>query len=374
MGLTTSKSLDINTIDEQENKIHDLQKKIDELVEQNILLKTQIDMFSLNYPENLTESIKEIQKNHDYEYIVLSGGGIKGLCFPGDFIEIQQLNILYDKKGLLKLKGICGVSAGSIMASLIAIGYIPLELERIMLTLNFETLLDDNQGIVRDTINFIEKWGMSAGNNLHDLLGKLIEKKTGNPDYTLEDLKKDIGISLVLVTTNISYQRTEYLYAGNKEKAYSQIPIRTAIRMSMGIPCIFEPFTYNNCLFVDGGTLDNYPLHVFDGEYPGDPKAILNLCPPNPKVLGLMIMSKNEHENYQIVPKQKLDTLYEYFVSYINMFLTSNERRVMTPSFWLRTIIIVTPNYPLSKFNLSLKEKEELIEIGKKSVIEFFKP
>lgn len=374
MGLTSSKSLDVIAKEEQDDKMKYLEEKIDMLEKQNILFKTQIDTFSIHNQFNPINSIKEIQKNHDYEYIILSGGGIKGLCYPGSFIEMQQLDILYDKKGLLKLKGLCGVSAGSIMASLIAIGYTPLELERIMLTLNFEILLNDNQGIIKDTINFVEKWGMCPGNNLYELLGNLIEKKTGNADYTIENLKQDKNINLVLVTTNISYQRVEYLYAGNKETAYSQIPIRTAIRMSMGIPYIYEPYSYNNCLFVDGGTLNNYPLTVFDGDYPGDPNAMLNLCPPNPKVLGLMIMAKEDSENYQIVPKQKLDTLYEYSISYINMFLTSNERRIMTPSFWLRTIILITPNYPLSKFNITLKEKEELIEIGKKSVAEFFKP
>jgi hypothetical protein len=46
---------------------------------------------------------------------------------------------------------------------------------------------------------------------------------------------------------------------------------------------------------------------------------------------------------------------------------------IMTPSSWLRSIVISTPNYPLSKFNLTLQEKEELINIGKNSIIDFFK-
>ena len=53
--------------------------------------------------------------------------------------------------------------------------------------------------------------------------------------------------------------------------------------------------------------------------------------------------------------------------------MTENERRVMTPSFWLRTIIIVTPVYPLSQFTLSDSEKRDLIDIGRKSVRDFFK-
>jgi len=54
------------------------------------------------------------------------------------------------------------------------------------------------------------------------------------------------------------------------------------------------------------------------------------------------------------------------------MFLTENDRRIMTPSFWIRTIVIVTPNYPLTKFNIDDQEKQQLIDAGRKYAGDFF--
>ena len=312
MGNFYSKQVD-NNVKDKDKIIQELKNQIEDDNYHIIMLKAERDMLRLCSPEDSNktyETIKNHQKNHDYEYLVLSGGAIKGIAYPGCFTKLINLNVTHDKKGKLKLKGICGTSAGSIFAGLIAVGYIPAEMEKIILTLPLEQFIDDNQSKITDAIDFVEKWGICPGKNFYEFLGKLIEKNTGNPDYTLEDLKNDTGIELVLVTTNLSYERAEYLYAGHKDKAYSNIPIRTAIRMSMSIPYIYEPYFYNDCYFCDGGASDNYALHVFDGDYPGDPKSLLNLCPPNPKVLGIKLITNAEKDNFQVTPKQKFDTFW----------------------------------------------------------------
>jgi hypothetical protein len=118
--------------------------------------------------------------------------------------------------------------------------------------------------------------------------------------------------------------------------------------------------------------LDNYPIQVFDGSTPEDPKARLNLCHPNPKVLGLKIMTSDKELTYEFVKREDIDSIFSYAFSFIETFLIDNERRVMTPSFWKRSIMIITPDYPLSKFTLTTQEKENLINLGEQYVIEFF--
>lgn len=355
-----------------------LKRKVQEQTDLIQLLKNEVDSLRNMYDNNAsvdTKVLSEIDKvwnDHSYEYLVLSGGGVKGISFTGALETLQKLNIIYSTTNEFKLKGIAGASAGSIIASLLAIGYTPTELIDIMSNLDFERIADDKLGYIRDTLNFIENWGVCPGNYIQDFLADLIEKKTGNKDYTLVDLMNDKNVKLVIVTTDVSNQKSVYLYPGNPIDAYSNIPIRKAVRMSIGVQGVFEPYEYNNCYFVDGGTLDNYPLHVFDGEYPGDQKARLNLCPPNPKVLGLKLMTSNDQINYNITEKIEIDGLFEYVAANINMFLTENDRRIMTPSFWIRTIIIITPNYPLTKFNINDQEKQLLINAGRKYTNEFF--
>jgi NTE family protein len=206
---------------------------------------------------------------------------------------------------------------------------------------------------------------MCPGNYVMELMGKLIADKTGNPDYTLEDLYKDKNITLVIVATNMSEKKSVYFYPGNPVAKFSNIPIRKAIRMSMGIPFLFEPCVYEGDLFVDGGLLDSYPLHVFDGEYPGDPKARLNLCIPNSRVLGIKIMTSSGKLDYDLVGRETYNHLHNYAISFIETMLIENERRIMTPSFWDRTIVIVTPDFALTKSDVSEQEKIDLIECGK---------
>ena len=318
------------------------------------------------------DAVNKAHMDRDYDYLVLSGGGVKGVSFGGAVDSLDKLKILYNEQNQMKLKGFAVVSAGSIIGSLLAVGYTPTELSVIIKDIDFEKIFDDGLWYIKDAINFIEDWGACPGNYLLDLLGNLIKQKTGNPDYSLEDLYRDKNFKLVCATTDMCEEKTIYLYAGNPVKEYSNIPVRKAVRMSMGIPFLYEPIELNDGLFVDGGVLDNFPLHVFDGDYPGDPKARLNICTPNPKVLGIKIMTSDEQLNYDIMPKQKFAKMTDYGMSFIDTFLTENDRRMMTPSFWIRSIIIVTPNYPLTKMSLTDTEKEDLITRGSKAVNDFF--
>lgn len=326
-----------------------------------------------NMDKNIIDEINDVKIKKDYEYLVLSGGGIKGISFLGVLYELEQMGILYDSDKKLKLKGIAGVSAGSIIASLLAVGYTPIELKEIVTTIDLAKLTDIKYSYLGTAINFIDDWGLFNGNYVIELLGELIEKKTGNADYTINDLYNDTGVKLIICVTNVSCEKSEYLYAGNPIKEYSDIPICVAVRMSMGIPGMFEPYLYSdNHYFVDGGTLDNYPLHVFDGEYPGDRAARVNSCEANCKVLGVKIFAGKGSDSYDGNINVKFSNLFSYFMSFINMFLVENDRRNMNEVYWLRTIVVRTPAYSLVKFDISDDEIMELITIGRESTSKFF--
>jgi NTE family protein len=307
-------------------------------------------------------------KHVGYEHLVLSGGGIKGISYVGSLLELQRNNVLYDEDDKFRIKKICGVSAGSIIAALLAVGYRPHELLVVMKSINFKEIGNDGLNCMYSMVNLVECWGACPGDYIIKLMGELIEQKTGKCDYTIEDLWNDKAIQLVIVATNITYQKSTYFYAKNPIKEFAEIPIRIAVRMSMGIPIIFKPYFYGDAYFVDGGLLDNYPLHVFDGDYPGDSRARLNLCEPNPHTLGIKITTASGIES----PKQDYNNLFEYSVGFINTLLMENDRRIMIPSSWNRSIILVNPDYPLNKFELTEEEQEAMIEIGKKSVEVFF--
>lgn len=326
--------------------------------------------YNIDNHDNFVD-ILNAKKNKDYENIVLSGGGIKGVSLCG---VLKYLKDVIWKDNKLRIKRIAGTSAGSIIAAILAVGYNYAEIETIIMNTDYDKICDDKIGYVRDALNFIKDWGIAPGDYVLSLMGELIKGKTNNPDYTINDLYKDHGVLLVITGTNVNKQRTEYFYPGPT----GDIPIRKAVRISMSIPLLFEPVHYNNCLFVDGGLLDNYPIHAFDiandkGCDPGNYESKMGCSKPNPKTLGIKILSADDRDTYIYDKREDVNTLPTYMYQLVDTFLVDNDRKIMLPGNHLRTISIVTKSLPLSQFKLSEQEKQELIKNGEDACIDFFK-
>ena len=125
-------------------------------------------------------------------------------------------------------------------------------------------------------------------------------------------------------------------------------------------------------MYIDGGVLDNYPLYVFDGKSPDDPDARLNLCKPNMNVIGVRIMTPDRIQDYNSIGGESINSIYGYINAIVNTILIDNERKNMIPSYWERSIVVITPDYPISKFTLTTEEKDELIDAGKQYTAKFF--
>ena len=302
----------------------------------------------------------KIALGQDYEYLVFSGGGIKGVSYCGALDVLNKLHILGPN-----IKGYAGTSAGSIVAGLLAVGYSSEELGKIMIDMDMDKIFDDKIGVIRDTINLVKTYGVAPGNYIYDLLGELIKAKTGSADYTIAQLYLDHKIKLVIVGTDMNISKSRYFSPDALDEDDQTISIRKAIRISMSIPFMFEPVLHQGHLHVDGGVLDNFPLFVFDQEQPNKPDS---------KVLGLRILTES-HENKLTNPEtcpEKLDSILDYSLSFIKTFMIENDRKTITDEYNSRTITIITPDYPVTQFSISIEDKNTLIEAGAKYAVEFF--
>ena len=54
------------------------------------------------------------------------------------------------------------------------------------------------------------------------------------------------------------------VHAGNENAEYSNMPMKTAVRISMNLPGAFSSYEYKGKNYVDGGVRANFPLHFFD--------------------------------------------------------------------------------------------------------------
>lgn len=348
------------------------EKKTDSLIlEETIPPEGNETSYSMGSSINQKINLDEIYNDNffGYEYLVFSGGGVKGISYCGALGVMDGIGILSKN-----IKGYAGTSAGSIVAGLLAVGYTSSEILQIMSEMDMEKLFDDKIGLIRDTYNLVENYGIAPGDYIDSYLGRLIKSKTGNPDYTIKQLYDDNGIELVIVGTDINIKKSRYFYAKSPNKSDGNISIRKAIRISMSIPYVFEPVMHNGHYHVDGGFLDNYPIHVFDSDIPGDDKARRGEGKINTKVLGLQILSSEDNDDTFDPEKSpdKINNIIDFSMSCISTFMIENNRKINTEDNLKRTIKIVTPNYSINTFDISPSDKFNLIEIGANACRKYF--
>lgn len=347
--------------------------KEQKLIVKNRLLANQISQFDHVDPV-IKNAIEDVKKNRKYTNLVLSGGAVKGVAYAG------VLEYLHNNRYLTDVKNIACSSVGSIFATLYAIGYTIPEIKQIAETLDLGKVAGTDRDLVSDIFHVATEYGLNNGQYLIDTVTELIEKRTGNKNYTLEHLWKERGINLVITGTDLNTERTLYFWHG----AYPRIPLRILIRISCSVPELFCPVILDGHYLVDGGLLDNTPIHVFDGETPGDPRAQLNMAPVNPYTLAVMLIgdlnpkgtSKEQGDiGLQTSRKNfsnKINSLYTYQTAIMNALVDNGVKRYMRPSFWLRTIPVHVPSYPIYHFSLTRSQVQDMFTYGYEAVKDFF--
>jgi len=294
--------------------------------------------------------------------IVFEGGGVKGVAYIGVIKYLEEL-------GLLKnIKSFAGSSAGAITASLLAVGCDYNDIVDNLYDVNFKKFLDNDKNLILDAVHLIKDYGACSGEYFIEWLGEIINKKTNNKDYTLGDLWNDKGIDLVITTTELNHMEPVYL----SYRTHSDMSIRYAVRLSMSIPYIFEAVRYDNNIYVDAGLMDNYPLHVFDGEYPGDPHAITGDIQPNMRTLGVrMIGNNDDRQGVSSKTNINITGLKSFTMTILNSVMKTTSRQYSSKRYWNRSIVINTGDISGVDFSLSDEEKKKLQNNGYLSTKKF---
>lgn len=184
-----------------------------------------------------------IDYNQDYEELVISSGGINGICLLG------ALNVCYKHNILKNVKYYTGCSFGAVICSLLVIGYTLDEINKIIFNIDFSKFQD------LKISNFIEKCGMDDGAKMHNLLKATLLNRNINPLITFKELYEMTNKTLTFAVTNITNGLSEYHNYINTPD-YS---VLLSLRMSINVPMIFTPIIFKDCYYVDGALLDPFP-------------------------------------------------------------------------------------------------------------------
>lgn len=286
--------------------------------------------------------------DYPFENIVIEGGGGRIVCIGGTLKVLDRLGILD------KMKRYAGTSAGAIVATGLCVGYGGSEMAEMLMTTDFNKFLDDSFGITKDLFRLYNSFGFYKGDAFYEFAKDTIAKKVKDPNITFKELYELTKKELVIVATNLTKDAVMYL----SRHTEPDMPVALAVRASMSIPFVFRPVIYKGQYLVDGGVSFNYPLHIFDGEYPNNIGSLFKSI--NNKTIGLKFMSDKETRNIRIYSQPSdIKNIFSFSTSILLHLMNRIERTAVNTGYFERTVTIPTGKIGMMDFNLSDRDKRK---------------
>ena len=333
----------------------------------------------------LIPSLVFCQYDYQYKNLALEGGGVRGLAYAGALEVLEQ-------KGILShVERVAGSSAGAIAGLMISLGYNAKEIDSILQTLKIQEF-NDGKDIFGKIKRVKKEYGVYKGDKFEKWLAGLIFKKTGNPNTTflqlheLHEGNNDFK-DFYCTGTNVTKQQLEIL---SWEK-WPQTTLKTAVHISGCIPFYFKPVPIDSLgnevslkdtlcnydLYVDGGTLCNYPVSMFDScTDNGNPLTSEHVI-YNPQTLGLKLERDEQIKalsdgNTAIAPYD-IKNMKQYTHAVMNLVMENVNRK--TPDLGNekgRTIYISYGDISARVRKISPAQKKMLHDKGVMAATKFF--
>jgi NTE family protein len=351
---------------------------------------------------------------------VFRGGGVKGLGLAGALLGFAQ----HPEKPITRWVNVAGASAGAIIACYLAAGHNAEDMVELMKRTKFGSFQDFPWPgkVVGGGRNFVRRHGLARGEAFRRWFSDELEHKTfastktaDGKDYRLKLIAVDATNRALLVLPD---DLERYKLPGEtKAIAPDDFEIANAARMSMSIPYFFEPvllvrdrvfvedagdsiglpakmpvdrltvqhendrleqagrktMTFRELtpkeealqvsVIIDGGTLSNFPVWLFDVESPDRPltRPTFGFTLTGGRGVGGGI--------------DKVVRMQPWPVRFgVDIFHTSQEAwdaRFVSHSTRVRTIAVDAGTIGTTQFNLSPADQQMLIDNGRKAATQF---
>jgi NTE family protein len=182
--------------------------------------------------------------------IVFSGAGVKIYSFLGFIKALNEFDLLSN------IESFIGTSSGSLIATLCAINFKYIEIEEILLKINMSSLKNIN---TENIMSFFNDYGADDGEKFSRIIKIIFQHKFNNENITFKELYEITNKNLIITATCVNTMDIEYF---DYEKT-PNIPVLTALIMSISIPIIFKPVKFGDKYYVDGGLIKHYPIDYF---------------------------------------------------------------------------------------------------------------
>jgi NTE family protein len=304
---------------------------------------------------------------------VFSGGGVKGIGFAGAITAFENAGYSFNS--------LAGVSAGAIVAALLATGYSAGEIEEETQKIEYSKFLNNGIfttfGSIGKLLNCALYYGLYKADYFENLLCELLARKG---KHTFGDIKdhSQTGVSkykLRVVAADITYK--EMLVLPDDIARFGIEPdalsIAKAVRMSMSLPLFFEPYVLKRYgrkhVIVDGGLLSAYPIWLFNDDAKADIPTFGFKFQGDDKIDSSM-EAPNKTRNFAEYSEAVVSTLIEAHDKYhISKSSGDFERSVIIPV-EVKTASGVK-KIATTSFDINEEERIALYQNGKKAAEKF---
>ncbi len=240
-----------------------------------------------------------------------------------------------------------GVSAGSLVAMCLSIGFTLEELLEFCVRFDFTHIKE------MDSVpGWILHFGMDTGERLHRLIQACLHVKGLPSEYTFQECLTQFGLSLRIVATDLN-DAEPVIFSPTTTPHYC---IADAVRASMSVPYYFQPFVCpeSGHYLVDGGVISNHPLFVLPDE-------------EHRRTLSILI--RTSIEKIENAAEMEMD---EFMMRPLNIVLI--EKNKMESRFYdARCIQIMLGELNILDFSMEDDTKQMIIQKGKDAVLQFMK-
>ena len=313
----------------------------------------------------------------EYKYLVLKGGGIRGIAYTG------ALKVLEERKITQKIEKVAGTSVGAITGTLFCMGYTAGEMEDIMLNLDIATFNDGEWLFIGGQRRVRKNFGWYKGEKLEQWMGKQIAKQTGNENTTFQQLHQLAMADkkfkdLYIPATNLTRQNLEIF----SWETHPDMPIKLAVRASASVPLYYGAVFIDSLgnvvehpdkngqynVYVDGGLLANYPITIFNS--PGE-NATNTI---NEHTLGLKLERPEQigyaKTNSGIAPYD-IHSFPGYLAALYNITIEQLNKNIPHEAEAKHSIYISTSNLSPRVRRITLEQKKLLFTNGEDAARDF---
>lgn len=226
------------------------------------------------------------------KHLVISGGGPLGLRYLGSLEKLEQKSFW----NICNIESIYATSVGSIIGAFICLKYDWETLNKYIIERPWHDAFKVNPKQIFDS--YYNK-GLFDKKIAEIIFKPLLEAKDLSLNITLKEFYEFSKIDLHIFTFELhKFQTIELSHSTHPDLCLLQ-----ALTMSSALPGIFMPTIIDNCCYIDGGVMCNYPLNYCLRDHTN-----------KDEILGIKSSVNKETDNFANVEVTAESSLLEYVI------------------------------------------------------------